>query len=85
MSNVYCEIKYASFNNNKTIKSMNQNEKKDAIGFLKKNGGTELQNSNGVRIGNTVYKDSESGKSIITNKGDKFPTLHDLKTSVNNK
>ena len=65
--------------------AQNPKDMSKSFDFLKDNGGTSLKNSNGIRIGDTTYKPSESGKSVITDKGDRYTSFTDLKTSVNGK
>jgi hypothetical protein len=65
--------------------AQNKSDMQKSFDFLKDSGGTELKNSTGIKIGNTTYKPSESGKSIITTNGDTYTTHREVKNAVNGK
>jgi len=65
--------------------AQNKKDMQKSFEFLKESGGTSLSNSNGIRLGNTIYKPSESGRSVVTDKGERYTSHTDLRKSVNGK
>ena len=61
--------------------SNNKSDREKADKYLANKGYEPLQNSTGMSNGSTTVKPSDSGQSWITNKGDHFSTLSDLKKS----
>ncbi len=59
--------------------AFNSNDRKQADTYLKNNGYTPLQNSNGYSNGSTVIKPSSSGGSYTANNGTKYTDLSGLK------
>ena len=59
--------------------SYTKDDNRKAVNYLTDNGYTKQQNGSGYQNGNTVVK--QQGNSWITNNGDRFSTLSDLKKS----